>query len=293
MAFTTHSYDDPDVLASGIRSRYEFHEVRSACAVMKAVSPEEWADITDVLGSFSFSANLLLRAGGNNSEMAETLNRALRERGWKECAYELETKGRITFRESGVPDEDLGTMSEASYWVDNRKGRVLVDIEWNAKDGNLDRDLAAYRAWHEAGLIDAAMIITKHREDLLDKAIELWAPHLGATIDEVYKATRKARKARTEEDRRLALPLDLTTTTVTSLTKAIDRINRGEAGTCPVVAVGISGATWDGTPYRGGIGAHSLLSCSEALNKSSSVLTVISSFMSSPISGCSVPSSPA
>lgn len=70
------------------------------------------------------------------------------------------------------------------------------------------------------------------------------------TIDEVYKATRKARKARTEEDRRLALPLDLTTTTVTSLTKAIDRINRGEAGTCPVVAVGISGATWDGTPYR-------------------------------------------
>ena len=92
---------------------------------MKAVSPEEWADITDVLGSFSFSANLLLRAGGNNSEMAETLNRALRERGWKECAYELETKGRITFRESGVPDEDLGTMSEASYWVDNRKGRVL------------------------------------------------------------------------------------------------------------------------------------------------------------------------
>ncbi|MCO7148288.1 BglII/BstYI family type II restriction endonuclease [Bifidobacterium longum] len=250
MAFTTHSYDDPDVLASGIRSRYEFHEVRSACAVMKAVSPEEWADITDVLGSFSFSANLLLRAGGNNSEMAETLNRALREQGWKECAYELETKGRITFRESGVPDEDLGTMSEASYWVDNRKGRVLVDIEWNAKDGNLDRDLAAYRAWHEAGLIDAAMIITKHREDLLDKAIELWAPHLGATIDEVYKATRKARKARTEEDRRLALPLDLTTTTVTSLTKAIDRINRGEAGTCPVVAVGISGATWDGTPYR-------------------------------------------
>lgn len=209
MAFTTHSYDDPDVLASGIRSRYEFHEVRSACAVMKAVSPEEWADITDVLGSFSFSANLLLRAGGNNSEMAETLNRALRERGWKECAYELETKGRITFRESGVPDEDLGTMSEASYWVDNRKGRVLVDIEWNAKDGNLDRDLAAYRAWHEAGLIDAAMIITKHREDLLDKAIELWAPHLGATIDEVYKATRKARKARTEEDRRLALPARL------------------------------------------------------------------------------------
>ena len=91
-----------------------------------------------MLGSFSFSANLLLRAGGNNSEMAETLNRALRERGWKECAYELETKGRITFRESGVPDEDLGTMSEASYWGGQSERPVcLVDIEWTPRTATL------------------------------------------------------------------------------------------------------------------------------------------------------------
>ena len=249
MAFNTHTYDNENVLSSDIRSRYEFHEVRSACAVMKAVSPDEWRDITEVLGNFRFSANMLLQSGGNNSEMAETLNRALRSRGWRECGYTLETHGVITFREAGVPDEDLGTISEASYWVDNRKGRILVDIEWNAKDGNLDRDLAAYRAWHEAGLIDAAMIITKHRGDLLSKACDLWAPHLGVTAAEVYRATRVARKKRTALDKKLALPLDLTTTTVTSLEKAVDRINRSEAGTCPVVAVGISGATWDGTEY--------------------------------------------
>ena len=249
MAFVTYSYDNPEVLDPLTRSRYEFHEVRSACAIMKAVSPAEWQDIEEVLQDFSFSANLLLQAGGNNSNMAETLNVALRDRGWRECAYQLETHGKIEFREAGVPDEDLGTMSEASYWVDNRKGRVLVDIEWNAKDGNLDRDLAAYRAWYEAGLIDAAMIITKLREDLLDKACELWAPQFGVTAEDVYKATRVARKKRTERDRQLALPLDLTTTTVTSLNKAIDRINRGEAGTCPVVAVGISAATWDGSAY--------------------------------------------
>ncbi|MDC7285893.1 hypothetical protein NXH56_07985 [Bifidobacterium thermophilum] len=249
MAFVTHSYDNPDVLDPTTRSRYEFHEVRSACAIMKAVSPAEWQDIEEVLEDFSFSANLLLQSGGNNSNMAETLNVALRDRGWRECAYQLQTHGKIEFRAAGVPDEDLGTMSEASYWVDNRKGRVLVDIEWNAKDGNLDRDLAAYRAWYEAGLIDAAMIITKHREDLLSLACKLWAPQFDVTAEDVYKATRTARKKRTERDRQLALPLDLTTTTVTSLDKAIDRINRGEAGTCPVVAIGISGATWDGSPY--------------------------------------------
>lgn len=93
------------------------------------------------------------------------------------------------------------------------------------------------------------MIITKHREDLLSLACKLWAPQFDVTAEDVYKATRTARKKRTERDKQLALPLDLTTTTVTSLDKAIDRINRGEAGTCPVVAIGISGATWDGSPY--------------------------------------------
>jgi len=34
---------------------------------------------------------------------------------------------------------------------------------WNAKDGNLDRDLSAYRAWHEAGVISAAVLITQDR----------------------------------------------------------------------------------------------------------------------------------
>ncbi|MCB4825330.1 hypothetical protein LHA35_26810, partial [Roseicella sp. GB24] len=43
--------------------------------------------------------------------------------------------------------------------VDNFKGRVVLDVEWNAKDGNLDRDLASYRSWYEAGVISAGVII--------------------------------------------------------------------------------------------------------------------------------------
>lgn len=42
-----------------------------------------------------------------------------------------------------------------SYLIDNVKDRVALDIEWHAKDGNLDRDLAAYRAFYDTGLIDA------------------------------------------------------------------------------------------------------------------------------------------
>ncbi|MBF0965858.1 MAG: hypothetical protein HXK09_01585 [Actinomyces bouchesdurhonensis] len=48
----------------------------------------------------------------------------------------------------------------------------------------------------------------------------------------------------------MALPLDLTTTTVTSLDKAIPRVDRGEAGTCPVAVIAVSARTWDATPYE-------------------------------------------
>lgn len=54
-------------------------------------------------------------------------------------------------RESAVFNE--------GYKVDNVKGRMALDIEWNAKDGNLDRDIGAYRALYDAGLIDGAVVI--------------------------------------------------------------------------------------------------------------------------------------
>jgi hypothetical protein len=48
-------------------------------------------------------------------------------------------------RESEVHNE--------GYKVDNVKGRIALDVEWNAKDGNLDRDIGAYRALYDAGLM--------------------------------------------------------------------------------------------------------------------------------------------
>lgn len=95
--------------------------------------------------------------------------------------------------------------------MDNLKGRVALDVEWNAKDGNLDRDLAAYRALYDAALIDAAVLITRTQEDL----------------------------------RRLALQLDVSstkfaTTTTTNLGKLRPRLTRGDAGGCPVLAIAVT-----------------------------------------------------
>ncbi|SDR99454.1 hypothetical protein SAMN04489715_1483, partial [Schaalia meyeri] len=64
MTVQTESYDDPGIVPVSVRKKYSFHEVRNACGVLSAVAPNEWSDIIDVLDKFSFSANLLLRAGG-------------------------------------------------------------------------------------------------------------------------------------------------------------------------------------------------------------------------------------
>lgn len=41
------------------------------------------------------------------------------------------------------------------------KNCVAFDLEWNSKDQTFDRDLYAFRAFHEAGVISAAVLLTR------------------------------------------------------------------------------------------------------------------------------------
>ena len=118
--------------------------------------------------------------------------------------------------------------------MDNFKGRVALDVEWNAKDGNLDRDLSAYRAWHEAGVISAAVLITQDRLALKELANRIWAS---------YQETLPIGQ------RNPRLPVDLSTSTTTNLEKAALRVRRGVMGTCPLLVVAATQATWNGQPY--------------------------------------------
>ena len=45
--------------------------------------------------------------------------------------------------------------------IDYVKNRVAFDLEWNSKDQTFDRDLYAFRAFHEAGIISAAVLMTR------------------------------------------------------------------------------------------------------------------------------------
>lgn len=111
---------------------------------------------------------------------------------------------------------------------------MALDVEWNAKDGNLDRDLSAYRAWHEAGVISAAVLVTQDRADLKTLAEQIWGDYQSSLPP---------------EDRTAKLPIDLGTSTTTNLEKAALRVRRGVMGTCPLLIVAATRATWNGKPY--------------------------------------------
>ena len=231
--FLTATYDHPEVLPPAARHAWEFLETNSASAVLQAICPNEWRDIVQVLSTYRLRPSAWLKAGGNRGDIAAQIDAEFNRLGWSETRLDLETKG-ILISKAGKRVAELPSVYKEGYLVDNFKGRVVLDVEWNAKDGNLDRDLASYRSWYEAGVISAGVLITKDRESLLKLANRLWADH---------------QKTLPQDKRTLTLPIDLKTSTTTTFDKAALRVRRGVMGTCPVLIVAASEKTWDGQPF--------------------------------------------
>jgi len=226
--FETHTYQN--TLPDAALYSWEFAESNSACAIMQAVCPNEWKDILDLLCGYRIDPKFWLKPGGNRGDIAKEIDNFFYQRGWLETKLDLATRGILRDSDENV----IGSLPEVyqeGYLVDNFKNRIALDVEWNAKDGNLDRDLSAYRSWYEAGIISAAVIITKDRLSLLELARELWS---------IYQNTLP------ENNRTAKLPIDLTTSTTTSMDKAKIRLRRGVMGTCPVLIVAANRSTWNG-----------------------------------------------
>lgn len=202
-----------------IIARYEFTEVRNAAAVVSATDPNLWKEVLQVLVGFRLTDDDILGAGGNKSDVAKRLDEEFRKAGWREgridtrvllrvrvSPYKPAGEKKVVVRESEVESE--------GYKVDNLKARLALDVEWNAKDGNLDRDVAAYRALYDAGLIDAGIVLTRTQDDLRQLALSM------------QNSTSK-----------------FGTTTTTNLEKLRPRLTRGDGGGCPILAIAICSRT--------------------------------------------------
>lgn len=209
----THSYKD--VLPSAVLRRYDFCEVREAARILSATNPAEFVDLVDVLRRFWFTREDVLTPGGKESRIAKRLNEDFRKRGWREGRHDQTVTSKLSLMPYKLAGETQPRVNESEventgYKVDNVKGAIALDVEWNAKDGHFDRDLGAYSVLYDLGIIQGSVLLTRSQDDLRA---------LGS---------------------RLGRPRFVNTSTSTNLAKLVPRLSRGSAGGCPVLAIAIT-----------------------------------------------------
>ena len=129
--------------------KYEFHQWKHACAILKSDFPNEWKDLIDMLSNFQLSKSWIIKGGGNKSELAKWVDDFLGRREWIEKQF-------IT---SVIVDENK--MDSPTHRVDCYKNRIAIELEWNNKDPFFDRDLNNFRLLFDLRAISVGIIITR------------------------------------------------------------------------------------------------------------------------------------
>lgn len=137
------------LLPEFIRTHYEVHEWKHACAILRYDFPNEWKDICDLLVEFRLKKSWITVGGGRKSKVAEHIDGFLYDRDWEEKQFLTQIK------------VDAATRDAPTHKVDCFKNRVAVEIEWNNKDPFFDRDLNNFRLLFELRAISVGVIIKR------------------------------------------------------------------------------------------------------------------------------------
>lgn len=192
------------LIPADVRSLYEVHEWKHACAILKADFSGEWSDIMEVLRGFQLRRSHVLASGGGLSLISQYFNSAFcnPQRGWQEKAFD--TKIVV----------DTNELVSPTHKVDCYKNNVAVEIEWSNKDPFFDRDLNNFRLLFDLRAIHVGVIITKS-----DHLREIFQG-LGKKIWDKYG------------------------TSTTWMGKLLPRIEGGGGGGCPLLVFGITRALY-------------------------------------------------
>ena len=144
-----------ELLPADVRARYELHEWKHACAILKTDFPREWQDLIDLLRAFRLRRSWIASPGGRKSPVSAFIDDFLYQRGWREKQ----------FRTRMVVDDEV--MDSPTHKVDCYRNRVALEIEWNNKDPFFDRDLNNFRLLFDLRAISVGIIITRC-DDLQD-----------------------------------------------------------------------------------------------------------------------------
>lgn len=231
-----------NVVPEEIQARYRFVETRNAATTFQAGHPEEFAEVMAVLAAFRFDLDRIIRPGGSKHFIPKEIDEAFREMGWREARYDQELVTKLVLQPYRRAGEDRASTHESKniyggHKIDNVKSRVALEVEWNPKDGNLDRDFGNFRSLYDGGAIDVGIIVTRTE----DRMKELWYDTIGAAKvhPEAHSSEAWAKRLRDTADNPLG------TSTTSNFEKLSPRVERGDGGGCPILAIAITAACFD------------------------------------------------
>ena len=222
-----------------IRDKYEVYSYRNAAVILAETRKPEFEDLLTALRDFKITKTMIRTAGGNESDIPKLLSTTLRPLGW----YETIVQGDLIVKKSwavqvgtkkGKPVLEKRTSEVRreryldGHKIDYVKGRVAFDLEWNSKDQTFDRDLYAFSAFFQCGVVDVGVLVT--RSESLNPVFRKLGQALkkdGVTPD--FKSPGKPR-----------LTFEKFGASTTWMGKLLYRLNAGRNGGCPVLVIGIT-----------------------------------------------------
>jgi len=219
-------------ISKDIRESYDVYSYRHAAAILNTSFSEELLDIEQALREFKITTIDIAKPGGNESDIPKQFSVSLRPKQWYETRIQGDLIVRV-FEQTSLKNsksEERSPITLKNYIdghkIDYIKGRVALDVEWNSKDQTYDRDLYAFRTFHECGIISVAILIT--RSEKLNQVFET-LPLLkrDGSVDRKADGTPKLSKQKYGAS-------------TTWMGKLLYRLNAGRHGGCPVLVFGIT-----------------------------------------------------
>jgi hypothetical protein len=221
-------------IPADLRAKFELLSYRGAAVALAQSHKTEFEDLLSALRDLSLTTEMIRKPGGNESEIPKLLSKSLRPAGWHETIIRGDLLVKLTWREqTGIDKKGKPIKAEHHREIERRnyldghkidyvKGKVAFDLEWNSKDQTFDRDLYAFNAFFQSGVINVGVLVTR-----------------GESLNPVLKALGPAlKKDGTPDPKKTTIQKYGASTTWWG--KLIYRLNAGRNGGCPVLAVGIT-----------------------------------------------------
>lgn len=226
-------------ISAEVRALYEVYSYRHAAALLATSFPAELKEIEASLLAFRLTQRVIGLPGGNESEIPKMFSKSLRPQQWLEARIsgdllvriqryteELNKKGKTTKIKLPEDKPRLVPNFIDGHKIDFVKGRVAFDLEWNSKDQTFDRDLYAFRAFHETGVISCGVMLTR-------------SASLNPVFEKVVQLNKKGEPVLHEDGQPKSVRNKYGAST-TWMGKLLYRLNAGRHGSCPVLIFGIT-----------------------------------------------------